>query len=380
MKIVLFGATGMLGRYVLNVLKEYYDVYCISRDNYDIENDSFEKLEDILNEILQKNDVIINCSGIIPQKYENDKFKTYIRVNTLFPHKLNEISKKNKYKFIHITTDCVFDGSKGNYCYNDKHTATDIYGISKSQGEPEDATIIRTSIIGEELRNKKSLLEWVISNKNKKINGFTNNYWNGITCLTLSNVIKNIIDNNLFWKGIKHINNPETISKYELCKYINEIYSLNIEITPIEKEYKNLSLVSDEFFKIDSIYNQIIEQKKFNIKYGYYENLTSCRFCNSEKLCEIMKFDDYPLSGAFLKNKKNIIYEKIFPLTFLYCENCKTGLVKEIVKEDHLFTNINESSYFYYSSTIPSLVTHFKQLYEKIIVASSGSPCDFEMP
>ena len=57
MKIVLFGATGMLGRYVLNVLKEYYDVYCISRDNYDIENDSFEKLEDILNEILQKNDV-----------------------------------------------------------------------------------------------------------------------------------------------------------------------------------------------------------------------------------------------------------------------------------------------------------------------------------
>ena len=96
MKIVLFGATGMLGRYVLNVLKEYYDVYCISRDNYDIENDSFEKLEDILNEILQKNDVIINCSGIIPQKYENDKFKTYIRVNTLFPHKLNEISKKKQ--------------------------------------------------------------------------------------------------------------------------------------------------------------------------------------------------------------------------------------------------------------------------------------------
>jgi hypothetical protein len=197
--------------------------------------------------------------------------------------------------------------------------------------------------------------------------GFVNHFWNGITCLELAKIIKNIIDNNLFWKGVRHINSPEIISKYELCKYINEIYNLNIEVTPIEKEFKNLSLISSCFLKIDTIYNQLIEQKEFNIKYGHYENLKSCRFCNTENLYEIMKFNDYPLSGGFLKNKKNIIYEKIFPLTFLFCENCKTGLVKEIVKEDYLFTNINESSYFYYSSTITSLVTHFKKLYKKII-------------
>jgi dTDP-4-dehydrorhamnose reductase len=366
MKIILFGVTGMLGRYLFEILRKKYEVICILRDDFDIENEKWSNLEDILTKKLQKNDVVVNCAGIIPQKYNHDNFKAYIRINTLFPHKLNEISKKIGYKFIHITTDCVFNGLKGNYEVNDNHTAKDIYGISKSLGEPEEATIIRTSIIGEELYNKKSLLEWVINNKNKNIFGFKNKYWNGVTCLTLAKIINNIIENETYWKGIKHINSSEILSKYELCNYINEIYSLNIEVTPMEKEYKNLSLLGDGTFKIDSIYNQIVEQKEFNIKYGHYENLTSCRFCNNKNLCEIMKFDDYPLSGGFLKNKKNIIYEKIFPLTFLFCENCKTGLVKEIVKEDYLFTNINESSYFYYSSTIPSLVTHFKNLYEKI--------------
>ena len=366
MNIVLFGSSGMLGRYIYTILKNDYNVICILRDEYDIENDIWSKVEYILSNNLKENDIIINCAGIIPQKYNCDNYKTYIRVNTLFPHKLNEISKKNSYKLIHITTDCVYDGSKGNYSVNDIHTSKDIYGISKSQGEPEEATIIRTSIIGEELIGKKSLIEWVKSQKNGTINGYTNHYWNGVTCFELAKYIKNILDNNTFWNGIKHICSPNIVTKYELCCYINEIYSLNIEVTPMEKKYKNLSLLGDGIFKIDSIYNQIVEQKEFNIKYGHYENLTSCRFCNNKNLCEIMKFDDYPLSGGFLKNKKNIIHEKIFPLTFLFCENCKTGLVKEIVKEDYLFTNINESSYFYYSSTIPSLVTHFKNLYEKI--------------
>jgi dTDP-4-dehydrorhamnose reductase/SAM-dependent methyltransferase len=368
MKIVLFGATGMLGRYVLEVLKDKYDTTCILRDDYDIETDTWLKLEDILTNNLQKNDVIINCAGIIPQKYKKDNYRTYIRVNTLFPHKLDEITKKICCRFIHITTDCVFDGVNGNYSINDVHTSTDIYGTSKSLGEPEDATIIRTSIIGEELFGKKSLIEWVKSNKNGNIKGYTNHFWNGVTCLELAKCIKNVLDNNTFWNGIKHICSPNIVTKYELCCYINEIYDLNIEITPIETECKNLCLVSDNLFNVDAIYNQLIEQKEFNINYGYYENLNSCRFCNADNLCEIMKFDDYPLSGGFLKNKKNIIYEKIFPLTFLFCENCKTGLIKEIVKEDYLFTNINESSYFYYSSTISSLVTHFKNLYEKIIV------------
>lgn len=265
MNIVLFGSTGMLGRYIYNVLKNDNNIICINRDKFDIENDKWSNLDYLIYDNLKGNDIIINCAGIIPQKYENDNFKTYIRVNTLFPHKLNEISKKYNCKFIHITTDCVFDGSKGNYSINDIHTANDIYGISKSQGEPEDATIIRTSIIGEELYSKKSLIEWVKSNKNNKINGFTNHYWNGVTCFTLSKIIKKMIDENIFWKGIKHIYSPNIVTKYDLCCYINEIYNLNIEILPIQTDVqKNMTLTSLEFiFTIDNIYYQILEQKIF---------------------------------------------------------------------------------------------------------------------
>jgi dTDP-4-dehydrorhamnose reductase len=265
MKIYLFGSTGMLGRYVNLVLNKYFYVKCINRIDYDIENDTFEKLVEILSSDLQKNDIIINCAGIIPQKYKNDHFKTYIRVNTLFPHKLTEISKKLNCKFIHITTDCVFDGVKGNYSVNDIHSAKDIYGISKSQGEPEDATIIRTSIIGEELYGKRSLIEWVKSNEDGSIKGYINHYWNGVTCLTLANLIKNMIYNNNFWLGVRHICSPNIVTKYELCCYINEIYNLNINIEKYEDSIsKNMTLVGEINVK-ETIFEQICQLKKFTL-------------------------------------------------------------------------------------------------------------------
>jgi dTDP-4-dehydrorhamnose reductase len=265
MIIVLFGSTGMLGRYVYNILKNEYNIICIKRNDFDIENDNWSKLNYIIESNLKENDVIINCAGIIPQKYQNDNYKTYIRVNTLFPHKLNEISKKNNYKFIHITTDCVYDGLKGDYSVNDTHSAKNIYGISKSQGEPEEATIIRTSIIGEELTGKKSLIEWVKSNKDGKIKGYTNHFWNGVTCLPLANLIKNIIDSNDFWKGVKHIFSPDKVSKYDLCCYINEIYGLNINIEKYEDSIsKNMTLIGE--FKIkEPIFEQILKLKEFNL-------------------------------------------------------------------------------------------------------------------
>lgn len=268
MKIVLFGSLGMLGNYVLRILKENYQVICINRDEFDIENGNWNELYTIINNLVNKNDIIINCAGIIPQKNNND-LRKFICVNTVFPHKLNEIAKLLKLRFIHITTDCVYSGSKGNYSNCEKHDANTLYGITKSLGEPLDSTIIRTSIIGEEIYGKKSLLEWIKSNKNGKINGFQNHYWNGVTCLTLSKIINEVIDKNLFWKGIKHIVSPNIVSKYDLCCYINEIYNLNININKINDiEDKNMTLTESKLdydFKIKNIFEQIKELYRFKI-------------------------------------------------------------------------------------------------------------------
>lgn len=264
--IYLFGSTGMLGNYIKVLLSNTKN---ITREDFDILEDNWEKLTLIL-KALKKGDTIINCAGIIPQKSDNNEYKKYIKINTLFPHKLQNIAEKSNAKFIHITTDCVFDGKKGSsYNENDIHTETNIYGTSKSLGEPENATVIRTSIIGEELIGKKSLLEWVKSNKNGTIHGYTNHLWNGVTCLTLARIIKDIIDKNLFWKGIRHIFSPNIVSKYELCYYISQIYKLNITINKIQHENsidKSLITMYDKpinEFNINNIYDQICSMVLF---------------------------------------------------------------------------------------------------------------------
>jgi len=369
-KIYIFGSTGMLGTYVTKILSNNFNIICITRQEFDILNDKWQKLNKILSG-LNENDIVINCAGIIPQKTGKNEFKKYIKINTLFPHNLQYVVEKYNAKLIHITTNCVFDGKEGNYIENNIVNDETIYGITKHLGEPENVTIIRTSIIGNELFDKKSLLEWVISKKNSTINGFENHFWNGVTCLTLAKIIKDIITKKLYWSGIRHIFSPDTVSKYQLCSIINEVYNLNINIKKHKTKYnsdKTLNTIhkTNSLFSIDTLKNQIIQQKNFNLyDIGKYKNLSVCRICNF-KLTDIFSFIS-PLAGGFISSKKDALYEKIYPTTLSFCSNCKTGQIKEIIEKDLLFTNINSNSYFYYSSTIPYLQSHFKSLANTII-------------
>jgi dTDP-4-dehydrorhamnose reductase/SAM-dependent methyltransferase len=364
--IVIFGGTGMLGNYCLNILQQEYNVISITRKDYDIMDNNYDKLFNIINSY--NNSVIINCAGSIPQRGINNEMDCFI-TNSLFPKMLDKIAYQLKIKFIHISTNCVFNFTNGNCDELVMPNETKSYGLSKILGEAENACVIRTSIIGEELANKKSLLEWVLSNKNGNINGYTNYLWNGCSCLTLVKFIKSIIDTDTYWKGVKHIHSMETISKYELVCMINEIYNLNINITPIELDNtinKTLSSIYDNTVITKSIKEQIIEQKNIDFKLGTYHTITKCRCCNNINLKKIWELKNTPLAGGFLKNIKDVIHERHYPLTLLYCDNCYSAFVKEIIMENKLFTNINNNGYFYYSSQIPTLVEHFKNLYNYV--------------
>ena len=267
MKIVLFGSTGMLGRYVKKYLLEHsYDVVCIDRVVFDIESEKWNVLFDLLDEqALSQEEVIINCAGAIPQQGNNPR--KFIALNTLFPHELFRWSKRNGSQFIHITTDCVFSGERGDYNECSHHDAKDIYGITKSMGEDARMCIIRTSIIGEETTQKRSLLEWVRGKKGKEIHGFENVLWNGVSCLQLAKIVELVIRTRCFWRGVRHFYSPEYVSKYKLCKIINDIYKLNITIRKKRLPCKNMTLTSLYDFPqgllIPSIEEQIREQQVF---------------------------------------------------------------------------------------------------------------------
>ena len=276
-KIFIFGSNGMLGTYVSKLMKDSFTTISFTRKDYDINNLNEKDLKNLLifngKEIgINKGDIVINCAGIIPQSSNRrtiDK-KMYYKVNALFPIFLGNICSEKKARLIHITTDCVFSGKKGNYDENDSHDETSDYGVSKSLGELCEGTIIRTSIIGEEVRNKTSLLEWIISNSNKEINGYTNHKWNGVTCLQLSKIIKEIVTKKMYWSGVRHIFSPISVSKYELSTIINDIYKLNIKINKYETDKsidKTLTTVYNENqkFKIPELKKQISELIKYNL-------------------------------------------------------------------------------------------------------------------
>lgn len=273
-KLVILGGNGMLGNYI----KKYFtkntnlELICLDRSSFDAFTDTIDKLESILKEHLNNHTLVFNAIGVIPQASKDYKItdEHYQKVNTEFPHKLYHLCKKYNSRMIHPTTDCVYLGTKGNYIESDEHDEINMYGQSKSLGEPKDCTVIRTSIIGEERYTTRSLVEWVKSNKGKEINGYTNHIWNGITCLQYAKILEQMITNNIFWEGIRHIFSPRSVSKYELTIMINHVYDLNIKVnefqTPTTVD-KSISTIygENELFNIPDLQEQIKEMKDFSL-------------------------------------------------------------------------------------------------------------------
>ena len=268
MKILLFGPNGMLGNYFTVYLSKYYETKKIDRNKLDAYYATYDNIMDLLVNYRDDDVFVINCIGIIPQRNDMLDFRKYIIVNTLFPNMLANCCQKLNYKMVHISTDCVYSGNKGDYTEKDVHDETNIYGVTKSLGEPSNCCVIRTSIIGEELQNKKSLLEWIRSQNGKKINGFINHYWNGVTCLQLAKIVHFMIENNIYWNGVRHIYSPSSVIKYELVKMIIEIYNLNITVDKYETATINKTITSiyEPFINIPDIKDQIIELHEFELK------------------------------------------------------------------------------------------------------------------
>ena len=281
MKVFVLGSTGMLGNYISSYMKQQvevdtdqtYDVISFSREHIDASDvEGYRFLRSLFKRNgLKEGDFVINCMGTIKPRVDELGTLNALLVNSIFPHILQQVCKDLKAHMVHITTDCVFSGDKGKYNETNEHDVTDVYGRTKSLGEPVgDCTIIRTSIIGEEKGQSRSLVEWIKSRKDKDANGFTNHDWNGVTCLQLAKVIEQIVTGPVPYMGTKHIFSPEPVNKYELLNIVNDVYDLNIDIKSVEADEvidRTLSSIwennpSDEY-SIPTIKEQIKEMKEF---------------------------------------------------------------------------------------------------------------------
>ena len=234
-RVLVLGANGMLGSMVKNVLSQddelevFWSTKRISETNlyyFDAEKDEFNNFAHNI-----QPEFIVNCIGLISHKINSASIHSRIsaiELNSILPHKISLYCQENSCKLIQIATDCVFDGIKGNYNENSIPNAEDIYGKTKSLGEVISTNVLhlRSSIIGPELDNKVSLLEWFLKNPtDARIQGYANHYWNGVSTYAFAKIIRGIIMSRYWECGLQHVIPADFTTKADLLRMFGQYYN-----------------------------------------------------------------------------------------------------------------------------------------------------------
>ena len=278
MKILIIGATGMLGYSLFSNLSEYseLDVYGTVRNikgkehffrEYidkiieGVEIDSIHNVDNVISNL--KPDIVINCIGLIKQHDISKQHTDAITINSLLPHQLASICTRLEIRFIHFSTDCIFSGKKGGYLEGDIPDATDLYGKSKRIGEVDYSPhlTLRTSIIGHELSSSVSLIDWFLSQENKT-KGFSRAIFSGLPTCVIAKILAEYILPNGDITGVYQLS-VEPIDKYSLLKLVAGIYNKEIEIED------STDLVIDRSLNSDRL------QQLINFKVPTWESLIS---------------------------------------------------------------------------------------------------------
>jgi dTDP-4-dehydrorhamnose reductase len=262
MKVLVLGGSGMLGHKLAQRWQGRFDIWTALRGRYSEyeKYGIFDKWKTI-EEVDARNfasvaaaiaasrpDVVVNAIGIIKQLPSAKNTIVTLEVNSIFPHKLAELAAEQDFRLITISTDCVFNGRKGNYTEEDTPDAEDLYGKSKNLGEVtgKNCLTLRTSIIGRELESAHSLVEWFLSNRGRQVKGFTKAIYSGFPTVVLADIMADLIENYPALEGLYHVSS-EPVNKFDLLTLINKYYQSDIEITPDSDFVLDRSLNSDKF-------------------------------------------------------------------------------------------------------------------------------------
>lgn len=261
-RILILGVNGMLGhslmRYFCNADK--YRVFGTVRDasyknflnsyqNFSLLSDVNVNEDDILQHVFEKTkpDFVFNCVGVVKQLTQSNDALIAIPLNSLLPHRLAKLCSFFGCRLIHISTDCVFSGTKGQYTENDPPDALDLYGRSKLLGEVDyDNTItLRTSLIGHELRGARSLVDWFLAQEGSVL-GFKRAIFSGLPTVEIARVIEDYVLPHSRLHGVYHLS-VDPITKYDLLLMVKDVYGKQIEIIQDDSLVIDRSLDSTRF-------------------------------------------------------------------------------------------------------------------------------------
>ena len=260
-RILVVGASGMLGHEAIRVLAPDFEVWgsCRRPDALPdpgipaerllggLDASDTESAYALVDRV--KPDLVLNAVGIVKQRADAKAAIPSIRVNSLWPHVLADACERAGARMVHVSTDCVFSGSRGGYTEDDVPDAFDLYGRSKLLGEVVDrdnTVTLRTSIIGWQLGDPTGLVGWFAAHRDEALKGFTKAVFSGLTTRVLAEVVRDVVMPDATLTGLWHVS-VEPIDKYTLLTSLATHLGWDVEITPSDDLVIDRSLDSSRF-------------------------------------------------------------------------------------------------------------------------------------
>jgi dTDP-4-dehydrorhamnose reductase len=264
MRVIVLGAMGMFGHKLVHRLRTDFEIAGTVRDPVvdtrlcrvfsgiklyaGVEAHNLASLDEAIND--WRAQVVLNCIGIIKQSKAASDPLTLIAINSLLPHQLAKVAAARGARLIHFSTDCVFSGRRGNYVEEDLPDPADLYGRSKLLGEviAPNVLTLRMSIVGRELRTHLGLIDWFLSQRGGRVNGYVRALYSGLTTIAAADLVAWLVDAHPALDGLWHVSG-ESISKFELLQIVKRVYRLDIDIASDEAFSCDRRLDSTRFRK-----------------------------------------------------------------------------------------------------------------------------------
>ena len=262
MRVLVLGASGMLGNAMMRVLGEgaglevhgtlrseggrrFFAPDMAARLHAGVDVEQHDSLLAVFNRVRPQ--VVINCVGLVKQLAEANDPLLAVPINTLLPHRLARLCELAGARLVHVSTDCVFSGAAGNYKESDRADADDLYGRSKHLGEVNypHAVTLRTSIIGHELQSTHGLIDWFLA-QGAQCRGYTRAIFSGLPTAVLAAVVRDAVLPRPDLCGVYHVA-AAPIAKFDLLKLVANVYGKAIEIIPDDRLVIDRSLDATRF-------------------------------------------------------------------------------------------------------------------------------------